>query len=74
MGGSREELARVATAAFQAVEQAQNDIRSIEDLAQVFIANLNNRNIADGVLAFEDDTGQSKRTVEEVSKAHNSPC
>ena len=74
MGGSREELARIATTAFQAVDHAQNEIQSIEDLAQVTIANLNNQNTADGVLAFEDDTSQSKRTVEEVSKAHNSPC
>ena len=47
MGGSREELARIATTAFQAVEQAQNDIRSIEDLAQVCTGDLNNQNTAD---------------------------
>ena len=74
MGGSREELARIATTAFQAVEQAQDDIRSIEDLAQVCTGALHNQNTADRVVAIEDDTSQSKRTVEEVSKAYNSPC
>ena len=34
----------------------------------------NKRNTANGVLAVEDDTSESKRTVEEISKAHNSPC
>lgn len=34
----------------------------------------NKRNTADEVLAFEDDTSESKRAVEEISKAHNSPC
>ena len=74
MGGSRDDLARIATRAFQAVEQANHDVRSIEDLAQVCSVNSNNRNAADGVLAVEDDTRQSKRTVEEISKAYNSPC
>ena len=74
MGGSRDELARIATTAFQAVEQANHDVRSIEDLAQVCSVNWNKRNTADGVLAVEDDISQSTRTVEEISKAHNSPC
>ena len=74
MGGSRDDLARIATTAFQAVEQANHDVRSIEDLAQVCSVNSNNRNAVDGVLAVEDDTSQPKRTVEEISKAYNSPC
>ena len=74
MGGSREELARIAATAFEAVEKASNDVRSIEDLAQVCSVNLNNRSTADGILAVEADSNQSKRTVEEISKAHNSPC
>ena len=34
----------------------------------------NKRKTANGVLVVEDDTSEPKRTVEEISKAHNGPC
>ena len=32
------------------------------------------RKTANGVLVVENDTSEPKRTVEEISKAHNGPC
>ena len=74
LGGTATEIAAKAAETSDAVQRAREEVESVESLVQVGKSYDRARSSLTYVIASEDNSCESQRQVEEISKAHHGSC